>query len=112
MRNPFDLSDRVALVTGGNGGIGFGMAKGLAEAGATVVIAGRNPEKNSRAVAELKELGSDAMSVEVDVLEEASIASMIDIVIERRGRIDILIANAGTNVRKMPEDYSLDEWHK
>ena len=112
MNNPFDLTGRVALVTGGNGGIGFGIAKGLAQAGASVAIAGRNSAKNAAAIAELEALGAKAMAVEADVSEEASVARMIGRVAERFGRIDILIANAGINVRKQPEDYSLAEWHQ
>lgn len=111
MIGPFDLTGRVALVTGGNGGIGFGMAKGLAGAGAMVAIAGRNAAKSAIAVAELEKLGARAILIEVDVTDETSVAEMTRTVIERFDRIDILIANAGINVRKIPEDYSLAEWN-
>src|SRR6266487_727075 len=73
----FDLKGRVAVVTGGNGGIGLGMARGLAEAGAALVVAARNRDKSARAVAELKALGADAESVTVDVTEEASVEAMV-----------------------------------
>ncbi len=112
MSNPFDLTGRAALVTGGNGGIGFGIARGLAEAGAMVAIAGRNTAKNSKAVAELEALGAKAIAVEADVSDEASVAAMTSQVAERFGRIDILVANAGINIRKPPEDYALAEWHQ
>ena len=112
MDSPFDLKGRVAVVTGGNGGIGFGIAKGLAQAGAAVAIAGRNAAKNSRAIAKLEALGANAMAVEADVTDEHSVARMISSVAGRFGRIDILVANAGINIRKPPEDYTLAEWHE
>jgi len=104
----FDLSGRVAVVTGGNGGIGLGMAKGLAEAGAAIVVAGRDASKNEAAV---KTLGTKAVAVEVDVTKEASCKSMIEAAVARFGRLDILVNNAGTNIRKRPEEYALGEWH-
>ncbi|MFN0111559.1 MAG: glucose 1-dehydrogenase [Blastocatellia bacterium] len=110
--NPFDLSGRVAIVTGGNGGIGLGMARGLANAGAAVVVAGRNAEKNSAAVAELEALEAKAAAIVVDVNEEASCRAMIAFAVERFGRLDVLINNAGTNIRKPPQDYSLAEWNE
>jgi 2-deoxy-D-gluconate 3-dehydrogenase len=112
MGDPFDLTGRAALVTGGNGGIGLGIAKGLARAGSMIAIAGRNTAKNSAAVASLEALGAKAMAVEADISDEASVARMTGSVSERFGRIDILVANAGINVRKPPEDYSLAEWHE
>ena len=107
----FDLSNRVAIITGGNGGIGLGMARGLADAGASVVVAGRNEAKNAAAVAELETLGAKAAAVEVDVTSEASCQAMIRTAVERFGRLDILINNAGTNIRKAPEEHSLAEWN-
>jgi 2-deoxy-D-gluconate 3-dehydrogenase len=107
----FDLSGRVAVVTGGNGGIGLGMAKGLATAGAKIVVAARNQEKSARAVAELTALGVEAVSIPVDVRDEASIEHLVAASIERFGRIDVLINNAGTNIRKLPQDLSTDEYH-
>ncbi|MBR0671572.1 SDR family NAD(P)-dependent oxidoreductase [Neoroseomonas soli] len=107
----FDLKGRVALVTGGNGGIGLGFARGLARAGAAVMVAGRNPAKNAAAVAELAALGAKAGSVEVDVTEEASIRAMVATTAERMGRLDILVNNAGTNIRRRPEEYRMEDWH-
>ena len=107
----FDLSKRVALVTGGNGGIGLGMAKGLAEAGATVVIAGRNKTKAAAALAELKATGAQAEFVELDVLQETSCHQAIDQAAQKFGRLDILINNAGTSVRKPPEELTAADWH-
>jgi len=106
----FDLSGKVAIVTGGNGGIGLGMAKGLAEAGAAVVVAGRNEAKNAEAVAELARLGARAIAVRVDVTSEESCRAMVAKTVQELGRLDILVNNAGTNIRKRPEEYSLEEW--
>ncbi len=112
MTSPFDLTGRVALVTGGNGGIGLGIAKGLAQAGAAVAIVGRNAAKNSLAFAELELLGTSTMAIEADVTDESSVARAMDTVTQRFGRIDILVANAGINFRKPPEDYTLAEWRE
>ena len=108
----FDLSGRVAIVTGGNGGIGLGMGRGLAGAGAGVMVAGRNKDKNAAAVAELKALGAQAASVEVDVTNPESCASMVRATLAAFGHVDILVNNAGIGIRKQPEDYTLDEWHQ
>jgi 2-deoxy-D-gluconate 3-dehydrogenase len=107
----FDLKGRVALVTGGNGGIGLGMAKGMAAAGASIAIAGRNKEKGAAAIAAIKALGVDADFVEIDVLQESSCKQGVDQVVKRFGRLDILVNNAGTTVRKQPQDITTDEWN-
>ncbi len=107
----FDLTGRVAIVTGGNGGIGLGMARGMAAAGASIVVAARNREKSLRAVAELEGLGARADAIEVDVSDEASVEHLVAATVERFGHIDVLVNNAGTNVRKRPEEMSLSEWH-
>ena len=106
----FDLTGRVAIVTGGNGGIGLGMARGLAQAGASVVVAGRNAEKNAAAVAELESLGAKSVAISIDVRDEAACRRLIADTASRFGRLDILVNNAGTNLRKQPQDYTIDEW--
>ena len=106
----FDLSGRVAVVTGGNGGIGLGMAKGLARAGARIVIAARNEEKSAAAVRELKSLGSDAFALAVDVTDEAAVQAMTDETARRCGRLDILVNNAGINIRKPAHEMPLADW--
>lgn len=111
MSAPFDLTGRVAIVTGGNGGIGLGMAKGLAGAGATIVVAGRDRAKSAAAVEEIQKLGARAATVEVDVASEASVTEMVKHTLDRFGRCDVLLANAGMNIRKPPQDFSLEEWH-
>jgi 2-deoxy-D-gluconate 3-dehydrogenase len=108
--NRFDLTGRVAVVTGGNGGIGLGMAGGLAEAGAAVVVAGRDAGKNAAAVAALAGKGARAIAIAVDVRDEASVRSLMAEAERAMGRIDILVNNAGINIRKRPEQYSLAEW--
>lgn len=107
----FDLSGRVALVTGGNGGIGLGMAQGMADAGATIMVAGRNAEKNAAAVKTLQASGAQAASVEVDVTDPDSCAEMVAATQKQFGRVDCLVNNAGTSIRKQPQDYDLAEWH-
>ncbi len=107
----FDLSGRVAVVTGGNGGIGLGMAKGMAAAGATVVVGGRDAAKNAAAVKELQGMGAKAVAIPVDVLKEESCRALIAGTMKQYGRLDILVNNAGTSVRKQPQDYSAAEWH-
>ncbi len=108
----FDLKGKVAVVTGGNGGIGLGMARGLARAGARIVVAARNREKSRAAVTELERLGGEAVAVEVDVTQEASVAALVRATTERWGRLDVLVNNAGINIRKPAQDLSLEEWHR
>jgi len=103
----FDLAGRVAIVTGGNGGIGLGMARGLAAAGAKVVVAGRNRDKSAAAA---KEIRGDA--IEVDVKSEESLKALIAETVKRHGRLDILVNNAGINIRKQPQEYTLAEYHE
>jgi 2-deoxy-D-gluconate 3-dehydrogenase len=112
MSSIFDLHGKAALVTGGNGGIGLGMARGLAQAGAMLAIAGRNEQKNAAAVHALQEFGTKIVSLAVDVQHEKSCRAMVEEAAERLGRLDVLVNNAGTNVRKAPQDYTLDEWHR
>ncbi len=108
----FDLKSRVAVVTGGNGGIGLGMARGLAAAGARIVVAARNEEKSRQAAGELERLGTEAWPIAVDVADEVSVEALFRATLERAGRIDILVNNAGINIRKPAHDLSLDEWRR
>jgi 2-deoxy-D-gluconate 3-dehydrogenase len=108
--NPFDLTGRVAIVTGGNGGIGLGIAEGFARAGASVVVVGRNAAKNAAAVAALEALGADATAIAADIADEASCRAMVDAALARHGRVDILVNNAGINIRKNAEAYTFAEW--
>jgi 2-deoxy-D-gluconate 3-dehydrogenase len=109
MSDLFDLSRRVALVTGGNGGIGLGMAKGLTEAGASVAIAGRNVLK---AEAALHELGPGSVFIETEVTTPDSCKAMVTRTVEKFGRLDILVNNAGITIIKRPELFTPEEWHQ
>jgi len=99
-------------VTGGNGGIGLGMAKGLAQAGAAIAVAGRDDKKNASAIAALKSLGVTAIAVKVDLQDENSTRAMVEEAAQKLGRLDILVNNAGISIRKAPQDYTLAEWHQ
>jgi 2-dehydro-3-deoxy-D-gluconate 5-dehydrogenase len=106
----FDLTGKVAIVTGGNGGIGLGMALGLAQAGAAIAVVGRNETKSMAAVAELRAGGASAISVTADVTDKTAVAEMVARTLRELGRIDILVNNAGINIRKPPHALSLEEW--
>lgn len=112
MTTDFDLTGKVAIVTGGNGGIGYGIAQGLARAGAHIVVAARQPDKNAQAVQALQALGVQAISTSTDVQSEEAIAAMVQTTLAAFGRVDILVNNAGINIRKAPQDYTLVEWQQ
>ena len=104
------LKGRVAIVTGGNGGIGLGMATGLAQAGAALLVAGRNAAKNAAAVKALEALGAKAAAAEADVTDAGACRGLVESALRHFGRLDILVNNAGTNIRKQPQDYTPEEW--
>ena len=108
---PFDLTGRVALITGGNSGIGLGMAQGLAEAGAEVCIWGTNPDKNANALAQLAEVGPKITAQVCDVTDEAAVAASFAQALADHGRVDGCFANAGAGGRGTGfEDMTKDEW--
>ncbi len=109
--NLFDLNGKVAVITGGNGGIGLGMAQGVASLGAAVVIAGRNQDKAVTALRTLHDAGAKASFIAADVTRKADCEALIAAAVQQHGRVDILVNNAGTSVRKMPQDLSEQEWH-
>jgi 2-deoxy-D-gluconate 3-dehydrogenase len=106
----FDLTGRIAVVTGGNGGIGLAIARSLGEAGAALAIAGRDEAKNAAAERQLRDAGVDVVALRFDVTDSTDCAALVDATVDRFGTIDILVNNAGTNIRKRPEAYDLDEW--
>jgi 2-dehydro-3-deoxy-D-gluconate 5-dehydrogenase len=108
----FELTGKIAVITGGNGGIGLGMARGLAQSGATVVLAGRDAVKSGAAVQALAADGLSADAIEADVTDEGAVARLFQELMLRHGRLDILVNNAGTNIRKAAHEMSLDEWHE
>src|SRR5690242_9469342 len=104
-----DLSGRVALVTGGNSGLGRAMARAFLEAGARVAIGGRRSDRNAETVAEL---GTHAMAIDLDVREETSTAAAVDATVGRFGRIDILVNNAGLVKRESILTLERSEWDR
>ncbi|WP_316180067.1 MULTISPECIES: SDR family NAD(P)-dependent oxidoreductase [unclassified Bradyrhizobium] len=112
MAGRFDLRGKVTIVTGGNGGIGLGMARGLADAGTDVAVVGRNEAKSRAAVADLAARGVNAIAVTADVGNKDDVAAMVARVTGELGRIDILINNAGMSIRKPPHVLELEEWQE
>lgn len=110
---PFDLTGRVALVTGGNSGIGLGYARGLAQAGADVCIWGTNPGKNDKAKAELDEFGTRVLALQCDVGDPEAVEQAFGRTLSKFGRVDSCFANAGIGGRGTPfVDMSLEEWQQ
>ena len=110
---PFDLTGKVALVTGGNGGIGFGMVEALAQAGADVVIWGSNPEKNAAAEARLKDTGVRVLTQRVDVADKSAVDAGMAEAVKKMGRVDTVIANAGIGIKgKAFVDIPVEDYRK
>ena len=109
---PFDLTGKVALVTGGNGGIGLGMAEGLAAAGAKIAIWGQNPAKNAKAEAALKAHGGEVLVQTVDVADEAAVVAGIAEVIKTFGRLDFCAANAGVGGGGTFDELTTEQWRR
>lgn len=107
----FDLNGHVALITGGNGGIGLAMARGLASQGASVAVWGRNPAKNEAAVAELRDLGAKAEGYACDVASEEQVQQAFAGTLESFGRVDSCFANAGTGAPHDFVDMEVADWN-
>ena len=107
----FDLTDKVALVTGGNGGIGFSIAKGLGQSGAKIIVGARNSDKSDEATKKLVDLGISATNLDIDVTQEESVNRAFIQISNTFKRLDILVNNAGIAIRKMPQEYTLEEWN-
>ena len=111
LKDLFSLKGKIAIVTGGNGGIGEGIAQAFAEAGANIVIAARNASKTAEAAEKLRRLNEvEILEVLADVRQETQVTSMMEHVIESYGCVDILVNNAGVNIRKMPQDLTANEY--
>ncbi len=108
----FDLTGKVAIVTGGSRGIGFGIAQALADAGAAIVVAATNVDQCAAAVGKLQAAGATAVSVPTDVADADAAMALVAETLGHLGRLDILVNNAGINIRKRPEDYTVEEWHQ
>ena len=108
----FDLSGRVALITGGSVGLGRQMAEGLAEMGANLVLCARKKERCQQTAEELQEMGVRALALGCDVKDPASIRAVVEKAVNEFGRIDILINNAGTSWGALIEDMTLEQWNK
>jgi len=110
--SPFDLTGRVAIVTGGNGGLGLAMALGFARAGAAIAIAARDEKKGEVAIKELTSLGARCRFYSFQASSASSCQKLVEGVVSDFSRCDILVNNAGMNVRKAPEEISEAEWHE
>ncbi len=106
------LEGKIAIVTGGNGGIGLGIAEGFANEGAKVIVASRNKEKNKVAIEKIKKISKDSESFELDVNNQESINKLVDFTLEKYGNIDILVNNAGISRRSdEPHLLSRGDWN-
>ena len=113
MTSLFNLTGKAALVTGGNGGIGLGIARGLAQAGARVAIIARNTDKSHAAAKALaEETGVAPLVLTADVSSPDQVAAVVNEAKNGLGRIDILFNNAGISIRKLPQELTPEEWHK
>lgn len=108
----FELSGKTAIVTGGNSGIGFAIAEGLARNGARVVIANRNEQAGLAATQRILAQGLQAEAVPTDVSIGASVANLVNVVLERHQRIDILVNSAAVILRRPVEEFTEDEWDR
>jgi len=108
----FDLTGRVAIITGGSIGLGRQMAEGLAEMGANLVLCARRAERCRQAAAELDELGVKTLSLACDVTKQNSVQELVDRTVAQFGRIDILINNAGISWGSPAEQMRLEDWNK
>lgn len=108
----FSLSGRVALVTGASRGLGFGMAQGLVEAGATVVLNGRDPATLALRAAELRDRGGTAAIAPFDVTDEKAARGGVDAVVREHGRLDILVANAGIHHARPLAEWRIEDWRR
>jgi NAD(P)-dependent dehydrogenase (short-subunit alcohol dehydrogenase family) len=111
VRSPFDLSGRVAVITGASRGLGRGFARALARAGANLVVTSRDEERLRDTVDEIAAIGRRAVPIALDVRDRASIARMADTAQAAYGAIDILVNNAGCNIRKKALDVTWDDWN-
>lgn len=108
--NLFDLKEKVAIVTGGARGIGLALAKGLAGAGAVIVLGDKLSEEVQKSAKDLEEMGFKTTSIHVDVSNKKSVEKMSEEIFKMFGKIDILINNAGVSIGKAAEDTEVEDW--
>jgi NAD(P)-dependent dehydrogenase (short-subunit alcohol dehydrogenase family) len=112
MTELFDLSGKVAIVTGGGMGLGQAMAEGLAQYGATVAVVDINLDAATEVASLIEGAGGKAMAVRCDVSDQGQVADAVEAVLAAWGKIDILIANAGIGIRALAEEMTIDQWHR
>ncbi len=112
IRNLFDLTGKVAIVTGGSGAFGHDAAKGLAAFGANVVITSRRAEKLEAAAADIRQTGAKVLPISCDVVDPASVEAMVQKTVDEFGKVDILVTAAGEANRFPAEEFPIDEWQK
>ena len=112
MADLFDLTGKVALVTGGAGGIGHAQALGLADAGADVIVASRNPGHLEEVAGQIRSKGRKSLAVTVDVADEKKVANMVAAILKTFPRIDILVNAHGLAIRKPADTFPIDEWQQ
>jgi len=111
-RKLFDLTDKVAIVTGGAGGLGRPTALGLADFGANVVVTSRNLEKLEKVKSEIEQLGREALAIRCDVTKPEDVENMVKQTVDHFGKVDILVTYAGINIPKPAEEYPYEDWEK
>jgi NAD(P)-dependent dehydrogenase (short-subunit alcohol dehydrogenase family) len=112
MSDLFDLTGKVALVTGGGGGIGHALALGLADAGADVAVTSRKLEHLEKVAKDIEAKGRKSLAVSVDVAQEKSVTNMVDTVLKKLSHIDILVNAHGLAIRRPAESFPIDEWQQ
>ncbi|WP_254546915.1 SDR family NAD(P)-dependent oxidoreductase [Halomarina pelagica] len=113
IEDAFRLDGETAIVTGGNRGIGNGIARALADAGADVVVANRDRDASEAAAAAIaRETGAETIAIPVDVTDEAAVEAMVETAVETFGDVDVLVNNAGITINTPAEEMTLDEWHR
>jgi gluconate 5-dehydrogenase len=112
MFNYFNLDGKVAVVTGGAGGIGQALALGLADAGADVVVASRDLKKLEKVADQIRAKGKKSLAISTDVTDEKSVANMVENAVKKFGHIDVLVNGAGLAIRKPADTFPVDEWQR
>jgi gluconate 5-dehydrogenase len=113
MKDMFKLNGKIAIVAGGAGGIGEALAMGLGIHGATVIVSSRNQESIAKVAEQITAVsGNQAMAIAADVTDEASVQKMVDAVVQKYGRIDILVNAMGMNIKRDAFEYPMEDWDK